>query len=620
MSIKLNFYLNNTLVNPPKNWEELDIELNFDRDGNAIQQVSITDFDFVRENARTIEAYKTNGFLFEGIPFRIEVEEGANVDEVFNGYVDLTDNARFSSYECNVKAVEKENIDWLNSVADSFTFDYLVSIGNITSADYQYMPYVINSVPDYKESAIALVSAYIVIEQIKIAIEKCKDLIADLSNPLTTISAVVKASLLVIYLVGLLIALVKFIKDIVTMLIQPVKYHACMSVKTQLEKGCEYLGLEFVSSIFSDTIFEKAYIMPEKYYNPVNTTDNRILGYTTPNTIDQKGEFKGTFGDLIRVVKKQFNCKVVIQNGKLYLERRDYNITPPQYIVPDIYQPFNTTNADEFRANYYIHFDTDIADKNTLQEYLGTGYQVIIRPQIVTNAGYELMKGLEDVFIPLALAKRKTELTVPEKIIKAFLQGLDLIINAMISIVNALIQGINAVTGVINDLVDALDFIGININFFIPPIPQLNYSSLVNLIENRIDMLKIETDTTSKAKIFLMDLGTQAKFNKLTSGNETYLSANYLYNNFHYINSFIPTNDKPKGNQYLKYNFPVVNEFGRTQYNQIKNNNQVIHNGEDAIIESVKWNIRNQKCSMNFRVNTLLSSNFATTILEPNGQ
>jgi hypothetical protein len=59
---------------------------------------------------------------------------------------------------------------------------------------------------------------------------------------------------------------VKFIKDIVTMLIQPVKYHACMVLNT-IRKGCEYLGLEFVSSIFSDTIFEKAYIMPEKYYN-----------------------------------------------------------------------------------------------------------------------------------------------------------------------------------------------------------------------------------------------------------------------------------------------------------------------------------------------------------------
>jgi hypothetical protein len=54
-----------------------------------------------------------------------------------------------------LKQLKKKNIDWLNSVADSFTFDYLVSIGNITSTDYKYMPYVINSIPDYKESAIA---------------------------------------------------------------------------------------------------------------------------------------------------------------------------------------------------------------------------------------------------------------------------------------------------------------------------------------------------------------------------------------------------------------------------------------------------------------------------------
>lgn len=618
--IKQNYYLNNTIVNPPKNWRELDIELNFDRDGNAIQQVSITDFDWVRENAQTITNYVTNGFLFEGIPLRIEAEYGTNVQTIFDGYIDLTDNARFSDFECNVKAVEREKIDWLNSTADSFTFEYLENIGSITSSDYEFMPYVINSIPDYKESAIALVSAYIVVEQIKQAIEKAKDLIADLSNPLTTISAVVKASLLVIYLAGLLIALVKFIKDIITMLIQPVKYHACMSIQSQLEKGAAYLGLDFESSILYDTVFEKSYLMPEKFYNPVNTGDNRILGYTSPNTIEQIGYFKGTFGDLLRHVKKIFNAKVVLKDGKLFLERMDYNITPPTYIVPDIYQPFYTTNADENRSNYYIHFDTDIADKNTLQEYLGTGYQVILRPQIVQNSGLELMKGLEDVFIPFALAKRKTELSVPERIIRVFLQGLDLIINAMISIVNALIQGINAVIGVINDVIDALDFIGININLVIPSIPQLSYVSLVNLIDNRIDMLKIETDLISKPKIFLMDKGTQPKFNKLTSGNETYFSANYLYNNYHYINSFVPTNDKPKGNQYLKYEYPVVDKFGMTEYLQIVDNNQVIHNGNDAIIESVKWNVYNQKASMRFRVNTLLSSNFAQTILEPNGQ
>lgn len=620
MSVNVNYYLNNSLVNPAKNWQETAFELNFDKDGNVIQQLSTNDFEFVRENADLITANLTNGRLFEGLPLRVEVERGATTEVPFNGYIDLTKRGQFSRDICNVSAVEYRNIDWLNDVSDSFTFEYLKSIGTITNDDYEFVPYVINTVPDYREAAIALVGSYIVINQIKDAIQRVKEIVADIANPLTAISAIVKASLLVIYLVGLLVALIKFVKDLILMVIQPVKYHACMSVKKQIEKACQHLGLTFQSSIFSDSIFEKAYIMPEKYYNPVNATENKILGFTIPQKTQQIGEFKGTFGDLLRSIKSPiFNAKVVIKNNVLYFERRDYNITPPQYNLPDVYQPFYTTNADENKANYYLHFDYDTIEKNTIQDWTGTSYQVILNQAVTANAGYELMKGLEDVFIPFALAKRKTDLTTPEKIIKAFLNVLDVIVNALISVVNALIGAVNAILSILTQVIKALKLVGIKINFTIPQIPTISYVNMSNLIDNRIGMMKLETDFTSKAKIFLMDLGVSAKFNKLTIGNETYFSAEYLYNNFHYINSFVPTTDKPKGNQYLIYEFNDV-PFSFENYLQVKENNQIIAYGEDALIEQVKWNPYDQKAFIKCRINTLLSSNFAQTILIPNGQ
>ena len=618
MSTRLNFYLNNTLVNPPKNWQEMSLELNFDKDGNVKESVTLNTFDFVRENSDTINAALTNGRLFEGMPLRIEVERNGVVEVPYNGYLDLTQRNNYSRDISTVAAKELQGIDWLNDVADSFTFEYLKAKGTITNDDYAFMPYVINSVPDYKESAIALIGSYVVISQISDAIEKVNEILPDIANPTTAISAIVKASLLVIYLVGLLVALIKFVKDLVTQLIQPIKYHACMSIKLQMQKACQHLGLNYSSSIFSGT-FENAYLMPEKYYNPVNSTNGTILGYTIPKKTEQIGEFKGTFGDLLRGLKKAFNAKVVIQNGTLYFERLDYNITPPTYVLPDVYQPFFTTNADEFKANYYVHFDYDTIEKNTIQEWNGTSYQVILNQAVTANDGYQLMKGLEDVFIPYSLAKRKTDLTVPEKIIKLFLNALDLIINALIAIVNVLIQAINAIIGVLNSVINVLDFIGINVNLSIPIIPTITYVNLSNLIDNRIGMMKIETDFTSKPKIFLMDLGVSNRFNKLSVNNETLLSAEYLYNNFHYINSFVPTTDKPFGNQYLVYNTDNV-PFGFQHYLQVKSNNQIQAYGNDALIESVSWNIFNQKSTLKFRVNTLLSSNFSQTILIPNGQ
>jgi len=624
VAIKINYILNGTQINPPMNWQDTAFEVNFDRDGNAKTKITSNNFDFVRENADTIisRVYDgaTGGYgILEAIPLEVQLERNGVIEKPFSGYVDLTKDSIFSREMCKVNATERKSIEWLEEKADGFTFEYLRSINVITNDDYKFIPYVINSIPDYKESATAILTGFIVVQQIIDCIEKVKDLLAEIANPLTAVSGIVKASLLAIYLVTLIASLIKLIKDIIQLLIQPVKYHACMSVKTLVEKGCQHLGLTLSSSILSSGIYSKAYIMPEKFKNPVNFDDNRILGFTTAQKTQQEGYYKGTFGNLLRGLKEQFNAKIYIKNNVLYFDRLDANLTPPQYVLPDIYQPEYKTNADEFKANYYIVYQTDTIDKNTLQEYEGTAHQVIFNPNISQNSDLVMMKGLEEVRIPFALAKRKTDLTIPEKIVKAFLDVLSAIVNALIAALNALIIGINAVISGINSVINALDFIGININLNVQPIATISPVNLGNLIENRINMMKLETDFTSVPKIFLMDLGAQNKFNKLTTGNETYFSAKYLYDNYHYINNFLPTADKPNGNQYIIKEFVNV-PFGFQHYQQVKENNQIIVGDKTGLIESFKWNPYDQVANIRVRISTLLTNNINATYLTPSGK
>lgn len=624
MAINITYILNGTQINPPMNWQDTSFEVNFDRDGNTKTKITSNSFDFVRENAQTIisKAYEGatggNGIL-EAIPLEVELQRNGVIEKPFNGYVDLTKDALFSIDGCKVNATERKSIEWLEEKADGFTFEYLRSINVITNDDYKFIPYVINSVPDYKESAIAILTGFVVVQSIVDAIEKVKDLIAEIANPLTAISGIVKASLLALYLITLIASLVKLLKDIITTLIQPVKYHACMSVQTLVSKGCQHLGLTLSSSILTTGIFSKAYIMPEKSVNPVNSTDNRILGFTTAQKTIQEGYYKGTFGNLLRALKDQFNAKIYIKNNVLYFERIDFNLTPPQYVLPDVKQLEYKTNADEYVSNYYMTFQTDTIDKNTLQEYGGTAYQVIFKPNIFDNEDLVMMKGLEEVRLPFALAKRKTELTVPEKIVKAVLDVLSVIVNALIAAMNALISGLNAVINLINNVVNAMDFIGININFQLQPIATISPVNLGNLIENRLNMLKIETDFTSIPKMFLMDLGTQNKFNKLSTGNETYMSAEYLYQNFHYINNWLPTADKPNANQYIIKEFNNV-QFGFNEYQQVKENNQVIVGDKVGLIESFKWNPYDQVAYIRCRISTLLTNNINAKYLIPSGK
>lgn len=624
MSTKTNFYLNDKKINPPKNWKELQIELNFDKD-NPNSQVSVNDWNFVRENADTVNGFIDGGLtggngIFEGVHFRIEVERNSVVEKPFDGYIDLTDDASLSPDSATSKAKERQKIDWLNDIADSFTFEYLFrETGEITKEDFIFQPYVINSVPDYKEAAICTISVFLIQEQLKIAIENLSELLIEAGNPFEA-SALIRCFLYVLYLTSLLASIVILIQQLVKLIIQPVKYHAGMYWKTQLERGAAHLGLTFKSSIFDADPYERAVIIPEKYYNAKND-DSQLFGFLTPNRNEQEGFYKGTFGDLLRATKAAFNAKIIINSDKeLILERVDYNPSNAQYQLPPIYQPFHKTNASEFKSNYYIKFQTDISDKNTIQEYAGTGYQVITQPVSYTNKDLVLMKGLVQVEIPFALAKVKTELTVPEEIVKVFLDIFGTLVNAMVVGVNAIISVYNSIARTLNKILRALRTIGITVRFELKTITPLKKVNPGASIENRIGMMKLETDIITVAKVYILSAGSESKKNKIDTNNASYLSAEYLYQNFHYTNSFVPTDDRPNANQVLIKEFNKV-PFTFNDYLLVKNNNRILtSSGQSAEVSTLKWNIYNEQANMVVRISSLYTNNLQEKILNPDGK
>lgn len=627
MATKTNFYLNGSKINPPKNWQELEIELNFDRDKDSAQSVvSINDWEFVRENSDYILKWINDGLttgpgIFEGIPFKLEIERNGQIENPFDGYLDLTELPQLSCNRSTVKAKEREQIDWLNDIADSFTFEYLYKeTGEITNNDFVFVPYVINSVPDYKEAALMLISVFVIGEQITSSIEKIVELIAEMSNPFEA-TAIIRAVLFIIYLTALIISIIKLIKDLIQMIIQPVKYHAGMRTKDLLRIGAAHLGLTFKSEIFEEDPFSKEIIIPPKYNNPVNLDDDRFLGFTIPNKTEQEGYYKGTFGDLLRAQKEKHNAKIVItSNNELYLVRNDYNVSQPQFQLPDIRQPFFTTNANEFQSNYLVEFQTDLSDKNTIQEYQGTIYQIITQPKTYNNRDLVLMKGLKQVNIPFALAKRKESLSVPERIVKAFLDVFSGLINGLYAAVNGLIAVYNKIVKQINKIIKALGTIGINLSFEIKPIKQLDKVDLAASIENRIGMMKIETDFFNIHKVLILDEGSQPKYNKIPIENKIFLSAKYLYANYHISNSFIPDTDRPFANQRIIKEFEKV-PFCFDDYIAVKNSNMCFDaDGGEAEIEYLKWNIYNQHADMRVRFKQLYTNNLTIIELEPNGR
>lgn len=627
MATKTNFYFDGSLINPPKNWQELELELNFDKDRQlTAPQVSVNEWELVRENAGKVEAWVNDGLttgpgIFEGVPFRIEIDRNGVIEKPFDGYLDITEASALSCNRATVPAKERAKIDWLNDVADGFTFEYLESIGVITAQDYKQVPYVINSVPSYKDAAISLLGAYVMSQELKRVGQEFAELFPQLSNIFETASTIIRAILKIAYVISLVIAMVKLIVDLINFLIQPVKYHACMNLKTLLEKGAAHLGLTFKSDELNKAPFDKLTIMPERFSSPANSKNKQILGFTIPTKSTEVGYFRGTFGDLLRAVKLMFNAKIIIDdNREIQLIRRDINTGTAAFTIPPIDQKFYNTNASEFISNYLISFDYDTSDKNTIQGYTGTSFQVVLQPQIVKNKELVLMKNLEQVNIPLALAKRKESLTVPEVIVDGFLTAFSLLVNVIVVLVNGIISVANVVIKVINKIIKALKVVGIKVNWQIKPIPKLKATNLGNLIDNRVGMMLLENDQFTRPKVFLLDEGSQAKFNKLTTSNASTVTAKYFYDNYHFVNSFYPEPGRPNGNQYIITEYERV-PFCFDDYQSVKSSNFVFNSaGNPVEIESLTWNPYKEQANIRVRENKLYTKNLVKTELEPNGQ
>jgi hypothetical protein len=309
-----------------------------------------------------------------------------------------------------------------------------------------------------------------------------------------------------------------------------------------------------------------------------------------------------------------FNAKVLLSNGVLTFERRDFNTSSPVYELPTIEKNGYRTNADEFLSNIYLEFATDLNDKNTIQQYDGTATQITVLPKKIVNKRMVLTKGFERRSFPFALAKRKEELTVPEKVIKALAKVIDPVVGGLIKIVNGIIKVLNKIIKTIKKLIKAINTLpGIKIKFDPDPIKPIKYTPLGDLIDNRIGMLMIENDFISTPKMLLIDEKNDPLNTKLSSNNQSVVNSLYLYNNYHYIDSF-DSAVYSDTNQYKIYEIENV-PFCYEDFLKVKNNNRLLDSGDEGEIDSLSWNIWEQTANIKFRINEKYTDNLYTKII-----
>lgn len=668
------FHINNKEVNDPNNYTELAIQLLYDRDNTSQQAVdqprttvSVTRWEWglgdqieANDGANEINLWLNDGFVTEGIPFRIDLEDEGVTETLFDGYLD----PQTAIYDCDIvsiEAVEKKQVDWLNEVSDSATYERMFNDGEFTRSKFVSIPYIISTIPNAFETMLAIISIFSVLFILTSQLEEILELALGSLNPLQFMD-IVKLILRGLYVATIFISLFIIVKQIINLLVQPVKYHEAMYTRDLLEIGAAHFGFTFKSSIYEPSSpFYNEVILPEKFNNNINSNKDDVLGWLTPNNILTFGYFIGTFGDLIRILKTKYNAKLYFIGNQLRLERRDFKQGAALYKIPSIDDEDDfRVNANELVANRVLEFVVDNNDKNTRQRYQGTLTQITAVAGTVLNPDFRLIKGSLRKTIALARGNRKNTLTTIERVIKGLAVAIDPVANTIVKIFNGAMSVFSTIINVANTILSVLTLVGITVtvqdiidgfnnflnNLGVPPIvaavlsgnpiivftilnldtdnlPTLTWTNIGKAIEERFGMLLVENDFISVPKTFIINEAAIPLSTDLSVLDIVFENTEFLYNNFHIIDSFVPTTDLPNANQYKIHDIDAI-DFCFADFLNVKNSNFIKDfNDKDAELISLNWQVFNNggasQASIEYKINELYTNNVREKVITRTG-
>lgn len=577
-------YINGQDFGEPENWQDLEITIDW-LEQKEPGSVNITDLVFAREANHYLQQRILDGLnggvgIFEGEPYKIAVGDESNPEYEFNGYLDFTEGlTTIGNQEILVSLKKRKGDDWLNDVADSFSFAYLYDQKTIQKSDFVRVPYVINYIPDGLQLIVLSMSIYMMTKELIENAEKLAETIADIVNASTPvvgagvgvgavavtawdlgdwIMVALKAVARIAYIVAITIAIVKLIEDVFDQLLPKKRNHMGMTFRRLMERGCQHLGLKFESDIPE---LEWVHI-PRKFAKGKDTD----MGFP-----DNSGTIY-LFGDLIRELKKMFNADHRLEGDTLMLKRRDKFQINSGYQIPNFFNDQELLldrpqfNTDEIVANYNIYYQLDVQDQNTLDNSDGRVFQAITTPINVRNQEFVNIKNLTEISIPFSMGLEKTGLTDIEKVAKALGKIVD------------------KLTGVF----------GGGTNF-------------AAKIENRVGSLNLSSHFLTVGKVVKMT-GT-----KLSNNQRKELDVLKLWENYHFINSFAEI--KGIHNQWIKKKGQPVpmslKDFGILLVNNYCEDDQ----GNNYLIEKAVFRPFDNTAEVDFRVKKKYTNNLQIKIV-----
>lgn len=428
----------------PRNRMEIGLTQNFD--GNPLILSLTTDSIILPREANSIimNHLATTG-IFEGIPYRVELAAGINIEY----YIDFCDGFTIRNHEVEVKIKKRKGFDDFKEKADGTSFELMSSQGVVF--DNFDVPYLIVD-KDLLEKAIPLiVCSYIMTKEVIEAGKQVADAIIEAiqaATPSVGLGVVMDTGdiiALALKIIGRIIIFALLLSALLEMATQ--LFEMCFPIKRKLKgvkffelakKGCEYLGYTFKSTIFLNepnwTLLPVPLSKGRKSIfdiKPASWTWSFNKGY--PSASDTTP----TLGMFLDGIETMFNARIKVVNNIVYFERWDYWST---LVSSQLYPALNlqsnrdfeySFNTDDVWKRYYIKYSTDSADLHTLDDKVYDNHDAELSTEILnaTNIDLVSIKGLQQVDIPFALGARKAKLNWFEEIAKGIFKQVDNVAN-----------------------------------------------------------------------------------------------------------------------------------------------------------------------------------------------
>ena len=188
-------YIGGNDFGEPRNWTELEITLDWLQKKEGVN-INIGDLEFVKRANRYLQQRIMDGLsggvgIFEGEPYTIKIGDPSNPVYTFDGYLDFTEDLTvLGNQQITASLKKNKGSDWLNDVADGYSFAYLYDQNHITDADFVKVPYVINYVPDGMQLIILSMSLFMMTKELIENIQKIAEAIGDVTDASTPVIGV----------------------------------------------------------------------------------------------------------------------------------------------------------------------------------------------------------------------------------------------------------------------------------------------------------------------------------------------------------------------------------------------------------------------------------------------